>query len=139
MEITGLSARPVKMRRKTCDPILETYKFVPNETETTLDNSVKINVQLALENYWTVTPKIVEIAKDYGGKYEYLAPSIHKALTDLPLMRPQIVVVTAEEVSFDDEITVNRSLKGHPKSYLVIVKGAFGNSEVRFFSIQQND
>lgn len=93
-DIIGLHASPVQRRKPAADPVLETYKFVPNMTpEATVPDAAKICVQLYLEN--VAAQKLIVLEIDNG------IPAMQffqQAIEDLPLVSGEFYLETSEKV-----------------------------------------
>lgn len=46
----GMTANAITRRKPLGEPVLEKHVFVPNETTLTLEESVRVNLQIILEN-----------------------------------------------------------------------------------------
>lgn len=94
VDIIGLHASPVQRRKPPAEPILETYKFVPNMTpEATVPDAAKICVQLYLENVATQKLVVLEI--------DNVTPTIEffsQAIEDIPLVSGEFFLKTSEKV-----------------------------------------
>lgn len=94
VDILGLHASPVQRRKPPAEPVLETYKFVPNMTpEATIPDAAKICVQLYLEN--------VSIQKVVVLEIDNVTPSIEffsQAIEDIPLVSGEFFLKTSQDV-----------------------------------------
>lgn len=53
VEIKGLLASSIALRKPLGEPVLEKYVFVPNVAELKTEDSIRINMQVVLENFWS--------------------------------------------------------------------------------------
>lgn len=59
----GLGASAIARRKQTADPVLEKHIFVPNVTAAlNLKESVRVNVQIVLENFGGTKVKVYEVS-----------------------------------------------------------------------------
>lgn len=120
----GLEATPIQ-RKKPGDPVLETYKFIPNKVTLDLRESLRINVQIALENLPILKMKIVEVPSTK--KEEYFAPILVEVLNDLPLMQPEITILSNDVIEIEEVNVEVKSLKEESKCFMVILDEASNN------------
>ncbi|KAF5295889.1 hypothetical protein FQR65_LT10377 [Abscondita terminalis] len=80
VEMRNLKLTYIKKRLEK-NPVLETYKFVPFKTELSLENSVRVLIQLVIENL-VRSLKVVEVVDSYtkNDQIQLLCPIIEKAL-----------------------------------------------------------
>lgn len=72
------------------EPVLEKHVFVPNEGTFSLDDAVRINVQLILENTFRIKIKFAELEQDGS---QNLTPLILQALSDQILIQAEALMV----------------------------------------------
>ncbi|XP_017771571.1 PREDICTED: fatty acid synthase-like [Nicrophorus vespilloides] len=126
IEIRGLSASGIA-RRKQAEPVLENYRFVSNEVEMDLKDSVRIAVQLALENKYTIKVKVVE---NCDQKIVPISPIILSTLRDQPLIQPEIFLTNCVE-DFEEGINIDDRVFGSELDcYLVVANNALQKSKL---------
>ena len=126
VEIVGLHASPVARRRPPGVPVLESYEFLPHlpaPQMSTLD-AVRVAVQLALENNWTRKVKAVEV--DSTGN-EPLISVIQEALADLPLIVPDLMFLSPQELELSGVHVENGKLSTQTNCMFVVRAGAMND------------
>ncbi|XP_076764194.1 fatty acid synthase-like [Xylocopa sonorina] len=119
IEIRGLKANSIQRRDPMSAPVLEEYKFVANrdKAQVSLTEMIILSSHLALENHLTTTPKVVELVhrEDKVSTEETLAPIFAQVLSDLPIIRPTIILATEvkpdEKLSLPNEIQITEPNK----------------------------
>ncbi|XP_014239844.1 fatty acid synthase-like [Cimex lectularius] len=94
IEIYGLNANAISRRKNLGEAVLEKYHFIPNKVfanEYDMDQVVRIMVHTAIENEPSVNIKITEIPSTQS----LLSRIIAQVLGDLPLIQPEITVLTS--------------------------------------------
>ncbi|CAI6352158.1 unnamed protein product [Macrosiphum euphorbiae] len=97
VEIRGLHANVIAKRKPLADPVIEKYTFVPNIIETgyTLEQIVRISLHLVIENLISIKVKTVEILnKTFNPDVQILSPIILDVLADLPLIQPEVSILS---------------------------------------------
>lgn len=120
VQIIGLSASAISKRKPRGEPVLESYKFMPNNTELTIEESMRINTQMILENVQTLKVKVAELLQDDDEDIEPISPYILNALGDLPLIQPDVTIYTKTSLSLDN-ITVNIAPFTVEENYLLVI------------------
>lgn len=90
IEVSGLYASQIAKKKPTGEPILEIYKFIPNIYNTKFEESIRVNMQIILENSLNIKVKALEIPSHIKPDYKFVSPEIVLVLRDLPLMQPEI-------------------------------------------------
>lgn len=95
--MAGLTASAIARRKPAGEPVLEKYVFIPNVTTLKTEESIRVNVQIILENLGGIKVKVYEVFDEnsYGG---ILGGIVFEALNDQPLIQPEIIVLTKKEV-----------------------------------------
>ncbi|KAF5284901.1 hypothetical protein FQA39_LY16856 [Lamprigera yunnana] len=115
VEIKGLRATPITKRKTLEEPVLETYKFIPLVGTLSLENSVRVNAQIILENNADVRFKAVELlAND-----KPLMPMLLEILQDQPLIQPELLIVAQSALSLDGIATTDK--KPESDSHLLVI------------------
>ncbi|XP_050425474.1 fatty acid synthase [Adelges cooleyi] len=97
VEIRGLHANAISKRKPLADPVLEKYVFVPNisQLKYSLDDIVRISLHLVIENVMGINIKTVEILnKTINSDVQIISPIILNVLADLPLLQPEVTVLS---------------------------------------------
>ncbi|CAH1987550.1 unnamed protein product [Acanthoscelides obtectus] len=94
--IKGLLASSIPRRKDLGVPVLEKYEFVPNITSTLdLQQSVRVNLQIILENTLMFKIKAVEVIDVHTEKDTGLVtPIAHTVLEDQPLIAPIMKILS---------------------------------------------
>ncbi|XP_017888250.2 fatty acid synthase-like, partial [Ceratina calcarata] len=114
IEMRGIEANSIQRRKPMAEPVLEEYKFVANRdnAQTPLADMIILSTQLALESHITTTPKILEIIHEEEKVpiAETLCPIFMKVLSNLPMVRPNLILCAkasrSEELSLSENVTV---------------------------------
>lgn len=64
IEIKGLNASSIARRKYLGTPVLEKYLFVPNVAKLTTAQAIRVNMQILLENLYSIKVKAVELIDD---------------------------------------------------------------------------
>ncbi|KAK9497321.1 hypothetical protein O3M35_004661 [Rhynocoris fuscipes] len=125
IEIRGIQANSISRKKRLSEAVLEKNIFVPyHETEEvyTIDQIVRIMTQIVLENEETISTKVVEYS---AHPIQILAPIVAQVLSDLPLIQPDITVLsTGTNPQLDDlppEIAVEDKKISSSKAVLIAV------------------
>lgn len=86
----GVKANAISRRKVLSEPVLEKYTFVPNDASFPLRESVRIMSQIILENNYNIRFKGLELQT---ANQDLISPLISEALADLPLIKPEFVVL----------------------------------------------
>ncbi|KAJ3652394.1 hypothetical protein Zmor_018363 [Zophobas morio] len=93
IEIHGLQVKSVFKKKMWIEPVLEKHVFVPNNLSLDLDEVLRINTQIILENTLESTFKAVEIINKFTDtNAECILGFVNKALVDLPLVIPDLTI-----------------------------------------------
>lgn len=120
VQITNLQASPIQRRKATSFPVLESYKFIPNNPSPILSNvdAARVITQLVLENNFGYTVKAVET---FDPKRSMFLPFIRDALLDLPLITPNLTYLTSKVVTQEEQIAIeNTKLSTHKCLILIL-------------------
>ncbi|KAJ3652400.1 hypothetical protein Zmor_018369 [Zophobas morio] len=95
VEIHGLHVKSIFRKRARLEPVLEKHVFVPNSTTLDLEQAVRINTQIILENSLEYRFKAVEIINEFTDtNSEHILCLVYKALEDVALVTPDLTVST---------------------------------------------
>lgn len=97
IEIFGVHTSPVGRRKPPGFPVLETYKFISHfpSPKLTKSDSVRVCVQLALENNPMLKVKAVEVDEH---RNKPIIDLFEIALGDLPLVTSDLMFLTPQEI-----------------------------------------
>ncbi|XP_044764578.1 fatty acid synthase-like [Coccinella septempunctata] len=121
IEIRGLKASSIPRRKQRSAPVLEKYQFVPNRAKLTIEESLRVNMQLGLENFFGIKLKIVEVLDEATKEdSEPLGPKIYDVYADLPLIQVNISVFTKETLELSNVTVENKELRKESDCHLVV-------------------
>ncbi|XP_045465555.1 fatty acid synthase-like [Harmonia axyridis] len=121
IEIRGLKANSIPRRKQRSAPVLEKYEFVPNETTLTVEQSLRVNIQLGLENFFGIKLKIIEILDEATQEgSEPLGPKIFDVYADLPLIQVNISVFSKEKLELANVTVEDKELRKEIDCHLVV-------------------
>ncbi|CAH1394198.1 unnamed protein product, partial [Nezara viridula] len=134
IEIMGLRADAIPRRKNLAEAVLEKYEFVPNVTDTeeyNMEQTLRIFMQIILENELTINVKAVEISSKNNN--EIIAPTVADILSDLPLIQTDITVLgnpnNYEEAPPPGVTIEDKKLTGDQSSLLVMGNNLFSESQ----------
>lgn len=127
IELHGLKANTISKRKEKKVPVLEKYEFVPNHTSPPdLENSVRVNLQIVLENQAAIKFKVLEIVDDDLPKLDLLSPIVIKALGDQPLIKTDASILSNEPIEdISIPILPTKSLSSEKDCNLIIGTNLF--------------
>ncbi|XP_031348358.1 fatty acid synthase-like [Photinus pyralis] len=125
IELRKLYATSILRRKVTAEPVLETHKFVPFNTELPMQSAVRVLVQIFLENSLSLKVKIVEVAQT-----DAIAPILQEALNDQPLVKTEVIILGDENLSVPNMKVHNKALSTEKQCAIVIAEEASGNLEL---------
>ncbi|CAL7939127.1 unnamed protein product [Xylocopa violacea] len=119
IEIRGFKAKSIQRRKLMFAPVLEEYNFVAHRDKASisLEEMIILSTHLALESHIITSPKIVELIhqEDNLPIAETLTPTIMKVLSNLPMIRPELILAAetkrAEKLSLSKNVTLIESNK----------------------------
>lgn len=109
-------------RKLIGEPLLETYKFVPNtKTGITLEESLGITMQVAYENIPSLKIRTAEILDDFSFGKPPLSPIIQEVLNNMPLVQADVNILTNKDLDPIEGINItNEALNRDNKNLLVV-------------------
>ncbi|KAG5894594.1 Fatty acid synthase, partial [Gonioctena quinquepunctata] len=120
LEVQGLSATSIPRKKKLGIPVLEKYEFIPNHTELSTAQSVRVNAQIILENTLMTKIKSVEVIDDYVTESEeIISPILLEVLGDQPLIRGDVTIFSEKELKLDLPVE-NKKLSEEDQCVIVI-------------------
>lgn len=125
IEIVGLDARSIVRRKPLAEPVLEKHVFVPNEARLTTAQSVRVVMQIILENAYSVRFKALEIRDEaVSPECEPLSPVILRVLGDQPLIQPEMIIYSKEALEVPDVTVEDKTLGNDCDAHVVVVSDA---------------
>lgn len=112
--------------------MLEKYIFVPNEANNlTVEQSVRVNMQIALENNYRLKVKILEIPdEEIQDNQSLLAPIIFEVLGDQPLIHADVTIFTQKPLEFDNIKVSNKSFTAEDEALLIVLTNGLSRPKV---------
>ncbi|XP_063218658.1 fatty acid synthase-like [Bacillus rossius redtenbacheri] len=139
IQLKGLKASGISRRKPLGEPVLEKYLFLPHhgipEPPLSVAQVLRMCVHLVLENQAGIKVKVVEVAEFEDDKpVNLLANEVAAILGDLPLIQPDITVVTPPGKGELEDLSSNihvedRQLAGQQGCLLLIASHVLGQKE----------
>ncbi|VEN52720.1 unnamed protein product, partial [Callosobruchus maculatus] len=121
IKIQGLMASAITRKRDMRVPVLEKYVFVPNEAFLTVEESVRVNIQIILENSLVTKVKSVEIVDKFTSLNNHLlSPIVLTVLEDQPMIQPNVTVLSKTPIEEVNITTVDKELNAETDCVLII-------------------
>lgn len=105
---------------------MERYVFVANETNLNVDESIRVNMQIVLENSYRIKVKVVEVLSEED---EALIPLVLNALNDQPLIQAEALLLTNRNLELANVQIENKPLKSVGECLVVVAKNLLENPE----------
>ncbi|KAJ8946537.1 hypothetical protein NQ318_004673 [Aromia moschata] len=120
IQITGLIASSINRRKILAEPVLESYKFIPNFTTLDVHQSVRVIIQLILESALSYKVKSLELIDEFTAKdVSPLTTIIKSVLKDLPLIQPYLKILSKTPLVTDIEVE-DKKLNSETNCLLVV-------------------
>ncbi|KAJ8982149.1 hypothetical protein NQ317_011295, partial [Molorchus minor] len=128
--VSGLLASSINKRKNMAVPILEKYKFMPNTVAVDIHSSIRIIVQIILENALIYKVKVVELINELTQEGSIpLAPVVQAVIADQPLVQPQAKILSKTPVEVEESIEVeDKRLSSEQDCNIVIVSNIAGKT-----------
>lgn len=100
-----------------------------------IDDILRADIQLILENIQTYKVKSIELVdEEYKtNAYEPILEKVANVLEDLPLVQPELMIISEEAIEMPPYIAVeNKKLSGESNTVLFIGANLLNRPEVRF-------
>ncbi|XP_071578883.1 fatty acid synthase-like isoform X2 [Temnothorax nylanderi] len=114
IEIRGLKATQIFRRKLAQDAVIEEHLFVAHHdrAKISLNEAIRISVQLALEDHQTIKVKTIELVEDVDDvALEYLSSSLLvEAFGDVPLIQTNITLLTSPKRFNPADLSQNISI-----------------------------
>lgn len=109
--IQGMNASTITRRKQTTEPVLEKYVFIPNEATLSYNESVRVNIQIVLENIPTANNiNILELI-DIKVDVLPLAEVMCEILAEIPLIRPNVKVFSPFSLNLGNTVVQNKNFR----------------------------
>lgn len=130
--MVDVRAASIPRQKPLSDPLLEKYVFIPNETRLTTEDSIRVNMQLILENEQVLNVKTVELFDDNRiDELEPLSSFISDAFECQPLIKADVTVLSQKLAEVRNANVKAHKLSAVENDYLLIVaNGLLGNPNV---------
>lgn len=120
IELKGMNASAINRRKSRAEPVLERYNFIPNEISLTLTESIRINVQIMLENLASTKIKAIElIQEDVKNDYIPISPLLLDVLGDIPLLQPEVSIYTNKNMEIENVVVDDKELNNETAAYMI--------------------
>ncbi|XP_044764314.1 fatty acid synthase-like [Coccinella septempunctata] len=121
IEIKGLMASSIPRRKQLGDPVLEKYEFVPNELKLPIEKSIRVNMQIGLENLYVTKIKAVEVIDESTQEgSQPLGPLVLQVFSDQPVIQTNMVIFSKENLEVDKVKVENKQLDNETDLHLII-------------------
>ncbi|XP_047538483.1 fatty acid synthase [Vanessa atalanta] len=135
VEIRGLHATPISRKIPLGVPVLEKNVFIPNfgKSKMKIEDILRSNVQLILENMQTYKVKSIEIVDDEykNNGWEPILEKVADVLGDLPLVQAELSIISEDPIEMPSNISVeNKKLAGENNALIVIGANLLQRPEV---------
>ncbi|KAG5886386.1 hypothetical protein JTB14_033597 [Gonioctena quinquepunctata] len=119
VEIVGLGVTCISKRKNLGIPVLEKYEFIPNNTKLSTIQSVRVNMQIIIENTLMTKLKCVELIDNENQSDEILSKIVSGVFKDQPLIQGDIKIFCDEELDVD--ITVEKKKLSEEKECVLVI------------------
>ncbi|XP_044739892.1 fatty acid synthase-like [Chrysoperla carnea] len=131
IQIEGLMATSINRRMPLGEAVLEKQEFIPFASSMsqvyTIVDAMRLFLQLGLENQPNVKVKVVEVD---NGVNDILTPIIFEVLNDLPLIQPDITVLSNRTFQLPNNCQVSdKQLQSESKADYVVTYDLANNPE----------
>ena len=118
--ISGIASTFI-LRKLPPTPLLEKYVFVQNEFETNLAESIRIIVQIILENNLDNYFDALEVVDEYSSpKSEFVVSLVSKILSDIIAVNSRLSICSKTNIEPPDGVNVQTSLQTSGDVFLVV-------------------
>lgn len=116
VEITQVNFNDIAKKTASKKPILEEYRFVPNETTLSIEESIRVNMQLALEYNKKNKIKIVDVSNANRS----LLSTIIKSMENDPFVEIDAILLTKNKIAISQVKVEDVPLESLEDIYMVI-------------------
>ncbi|XP_050353705.1 fatty acid synthase-like [Nymphalis io] len=125
VEIRGLHTTPISRRIPLGVPVLEKNVFIPNigKSKMKIEDILRSNVQLVLENIQTYKVKSIEIVDDEykTNGFEPILDKVADVLNDLPLVQHELSVISENAIEMPSNIPVENKMLIGENNILILI------------------
>lgn len=122
-------ASSIGRRKDLGIPVLESYQFIPNITKLELEDSIRVNMQIFLENALARKVKVIELVDSFSKDDTLLIPLIQSAFEDQPLITPMCKILTKTPIETTIQIE-DKPLSTEADCNIIIGSELFSRPEV---------
>ncbi|KAK9884293.1 hypothetical protein WA026_005245 [Henosepilachna vigintioctopunctata] len=123
---------------------------MPNELNTSLEESLRVNMQIGLENLYAIKVKVVEVLDEATNKEsEPLGPKIYDMFADQPLIQANVNIFSKEKLELSNVTIEDKKLITENDCHLIVgtnllkrtmvLQQAFGALKDKGFIISRED
>ncbi|XP_022912997.2 fatty acid synthase-like [Onthophagus taurus] len=120
IQIRQIEFKQISKRKPLSEPVIEMYKFIPNKTLLTLEESIRINVQIILENNPQKELKSFEMFESNNKNREPLSLILQQAVEDQPLIQADIKLFSDKPIDLTGVTLSDKPVKYESGLHLVI-------------------
>lgn len=132
IEIKNPQASAISKQKPVGQPVLEKHVFLPNIFKLTAQDSVRVNIQIILENKVNVLKfKAVELHNETTKPEELLSPFISDALAGQPMITGEVMVLSNQLGEVRDAVVNGGNLSEQNDCLLVTAKNILSTNQVR--------
>ncbi|KAK4878176.1 hypothetical protein RN001_010682 [Aquatica leii] len=108
------------------EPVLETYKFVPFDTTLSTENSIKVLIQLVVENVCNNILEVIEIVDSFSGNSKLLCPVILDVLKHEYPIDKHFTVYSTKLLDYPNITFANKTIEQLPfdLNLLIVPEGS---------------
>ncbi|XP_017774979.1 PREDICTED: fatty acid synthase-like [Nicrophorus vespilloides] len=129
VEITSLYDKITLKKKSQNDPILETYKFVPNESSLRLEDSLTVNLQIVLENNSLINLNVLEIFDAKSSHLQPVSKYIHQILNNITTLHSNLTIYTSKMIMNINGIKITDVIPKEKSALICIGYNLLSNHE----------
>ncbi|XP_062548539.1 fatty acid synthase-like [Armigeres subalbatus] len=125
--IHNMRASSINRRNPPGSPVLETYQFVPFHSgdNISIQEAIRMIVQLALENVPTITVNVTEI---HDSCSQTIVQMFGEAVNDLPLVQSHMTLLSSKHSELGDVIVLDERLSSQTNQLFLITSNTLNDS-----------
>ncbi|KAK4878177.1 hypothetical protein RN001_010683 [Aquatica leii] len=124
-------------KHSTEEPVLEVYKFVPFDADLSLENSIKVHIELVLENIFN-SLKIIEIVDSFSSNTKLLCPIIEHVLKNGFPIKRNLTVYSTKIIDSSNVTFEHKTIKQLPSDINLLVMSGGSKRLIEIAQILQN-
>ncbi|KAJ3652417.1 hypothetical protein Zmor_018385 [Zophobas morio] len=122
IEIHGVQVKSIFKKKQRLEPVLEKNVFIPNNVSLGLEEAVRVNTQIILENSLETNFKAVEIINEFTDpNAEHILGFVNKTLEHIPLLTPDLTISSKTTVTETPGIKIENVTLTHESNILLYV------------------